>query len=164
MQRAHVFTPPTCLQKQKQTKKHNNKKKMTTHSRSSPPDQRTLVDQVKTVVHPYLKESSSLSSPGFDAGQIRNEAKQLGSEGISGDHVSGSSISTFLCDRPPSSPCAVARQVSAYFRNYRPDDDTHLGTTGCSLNYWSRLSFIHVVSALTESCLLTAQVQTVEDK
>lgn len=31
---------------------------MTTHSRSFPPDQRILVDQVRTVTHPYLKKET----------------------------------------------------------------------------------------------------------
>lgn len=152
VQCAQVFTSPSYLtdafRKQTRLTPTQNNKETITHSQSSPPDQRTLVDQVRTVEHPYLQQAPPLCGPVFnwDPGRVRNEPKLLELYRIPADHVSGSSISnlTGLCDRlraRASCPRAVARQVSSsansagYFRNYRADDDTHGGTTGCSLNY-----------------------------
>lgn len=68
VQWAHVVSPPTCLTDVWRNHKGShvnatNDNKTTTHSRSSPPDQRTLDDQVGTVVRPYLQDSSSQCSP-----------------------------------------------------------------------------------------------------
>lgn len=78
---------------------------MITHSQSFPPDQRIVVDQVRTVVHPYLRKSCSLFSPVLNGTQDRSENETVGNGSLK-DHVSGSPISTcvlFYYDRPCSS-------------------------------------------------------------
>lgn len=113
---------------------------MTTHSPSFPPDHYILAVQVRTVVHPLLQKRSSLVSPLLKG--VSHELRVI----QSGFRASRWSISTcvFLWQSlliwRLFSPCVLAKQVSSsansacHFRNDRLDDDTLLGTTGCTLN------------------------------
>lgn len=119
--------------------------KMTTHSPSFPPDQRTLLDQVRTVAHPYLhnkkKKSSSLSClvlTGTRRGRKWTETVAMEAD-LRGSRlrIVHLHLSAVMTDLTPPFPVQVSSSANSarHFRNYRPDDDTHLGTTGCGLNY-----------------------------
>lgn len=117
--------------------------KMTTHSQSFPPDQRILVDQVTTLTHPYLKKNNpqpKTDQKGADTVGIDLRWSRFG---IIHLHLSVWMTDSHLFSPPEWSRGGSSSANSAdYFRNYRPDDDTHSGTTGCSLNYSFRLFFL----------------------
>lgn len=122
----------------------NNSPVMTTHSPSFPPDHYILAVQVRTVVHPLLQKRIFPGQPAFKGSTEESHMKSKWIQ--SGFRASRWSISTcvFLWQSlliwRLFSPCVLAKQVSSsansacHFRKDRLDDDTLLGTTGCTLN------------------------------